>query len=542
MRTFLNYKDTFYLLLFISTFTFAQQDEFVRIDSILVPEIENCGFGEIIAGVDFDGDNLVEIYAVNNMNDLGGEELIPRIYKYEFNGTEWQLVWDEYSRDILQQNSWAPITYGDWDKDNKQEIIWSPVNNFDVGNENPPRILVWEANGDDKLGKANFGFETPSAKWTITDEDNFEVRPFRIILKDIDNDGTEELIFADREANYRFGIVSVSDIPDNGNGSETWELDFSGLDLVLPESSIYDMATINNTIYLFHSDGNVTPVRYEDNNYSVLPSIPGFLPGGSWKSANTVDLDNDGKEEIVIGGWQLDDTNIQNKVFLLQEDETGALTKTRIANFQDLITVDGRINGGHDAFGDIDNDGRLDFIFGSRSTAPAVAILRMEYLGGEIADSNNYEISIVDSLYPTANPGRYDVVSLANLDSDPALEILYTNGNTCERFPIVILDLVGETVDVANDIVPNDFSLEQNYPNPFNPTTKITYTIANSVNVSIILYDMLGRKVKTVVDKNHKPGTYSIDFRAKNNMASGTYIYQIRAGGYTESKKMILLK
>ncbi|MCB0743288.1 MAG: DUF1501 domain-containing protein [Ignavibacteriae bacterium] len=94
----------------------------------------------------------------------------------------------------------------------------------------------------------------------------------------------------------------------------------------------------------------------------------------------------------------------------------------------------------------------------------------------------------------------------------------------------------------AKNYTPLNYELKQNYPNPFNPTTKITYTIANSVNVSIILYDMLGRKVKTVVDKNHKPGTYSIDFRAKNNMASGTYIYQIRAGGYTESKKMILLK
>ncbi|MCB0749090.1 MAG: T9SS type A sorting domain-containing protein [Ignavibacteriae bacterium] len=542
MRTFLNYKNTFYLLLVLSTFTIAQQDEFVRMDSILVPEIENCGFGEIIAGVDFDGDNLVEIYAVNNMNDLGGEELIPRIYKYEFNGTEWQLVWDEYSRDILQQNSWAPITYGDWDKDNKQEIIWSPVNNFDVGNENPPRILVWEANGDDKLGKANFGFETPSAKWTITDEDNFEVRPFRIILKDIDNDGTEELIFADREANYRFGIVSVSDIPDNGNGSETWELDFSGLDLVLPESSIYDMATINNTIYLFHSDGNVTPVRYEDNNYSVLPSIPGFLPGGSWKSANTVDLDNDGKEEIVIGGWQLDDTNIQNKVFLLQEDETGALTKTRIANFQDLITVDGRINGGHDAVGDIDNDGKLDFIFGSRSTAPAVAILRMEYLGGEIADSNNYEISIVDSLYPTANPGRYDVVSLANLDSDPALEILYTNGNTCERFPIVILDLVGETVDVAKGMVPNDFSLEQNYPNPFNPTTKINFTLPEKGFVKLTIYNMIGEKVMDVLNETIINGSHTVEIDA-SHLASGVYVYSLNvAGKYSAVKKMMLLK
>ena len=55
---------------------YSQKDEFTRMDSILVPEIENCGFGEIIAGVDFDSDGKLEIYAVNNMNDLGGNELM----------------------------------------------------------------------------------------------------------------------------------------------------------------------------------------------------------------------------------------------------------------------------------------------------------------------------------------------------------------------------------------------------------------------------------------------------------------------------------
>ena len=64
----------------------GQQDQFSRVDTEIVPEIENCGFGEFIAGVDFDADGYLEIYAVNNMNDIGGNELIPRIYKYENKG------------------------------------------------------------------------------------------------------------------------------------------------------------------------------------------------------------------------------------------------------------------------------------------------------------------------------------------------------------------------------------------------------------------------------------------------------------------------
>ncbi|MBK8946725.1 MAG: T9SS type A sorting domain-containing protein [Ignavibacteriae bacterium] len=531
-----------FVLIISSKIFFSQTDKFNRIDSILVPEIENCGFGEVIAGVDFDSDGKVEIYAVNNMNDIGGNELIPRIYKYEHDGSQWQIVWDENSRDILQQNSWAPTTHGDWDKDGKHEIIWAPSNNFTEGNENPVRIMVWEANGNDKLGKLNFGYETPSAKWTITDQDNFEVRPFRFFLFDIDEDGKEELIFADREVNYRFGIISVSTIPDNGNGSEVWEMEFSGLGTTLAESTIYDIAKIGKTIYLFHSDGSVTPVKYDNGNYTILENVKNIIPGGSWKSSNTVDLDNNGKEEIVIGGWQLDSTNIQNKVLLIQENESQELTTTIIANFGNLITNDGRINGGHDAFGDIDNDGNLDFVFGTRSANPAVSILRVEYQGGEISDSNNYQISVIDSLYPTANPGRYDIVYLANLDSDPDLEVLYTNGSTCEQFPIVILDLERTGVSVEDDKIINNFYLEQNYPNPFNPTTNISFNLTKQSNVDLRIYNTLGEESGVVLNKTTlNSGFHSFKFDA-SKLVSGVYIYTLKTDFGSISKKMMIMK
>ncbi|MBK7106546.1 MAG: T9SS type A sorting domain-containing protein [Ignavibacteriae bacterium] len=542
MKRHLNLYYSICALIFSSTLIFPQSDKFIRIDSILVPEIENCGFGEVIAGVDFDNDGIIEIYAVNNMNDIGGNELIPRIYKYEFDGTKWNLVWDEYSRDILQQNSWAPTTHGDWDKDGKHEIIWAPSNYFGENNENPVRIMVWEANGNDKLGKLNFGYETPSAKWTITDQDNFEVRPFRFFLFDIDDDGKDELIFADREVNYRFGIISVSTIPDNGNGSEVWEMEFSGLGTTLAESAIYDIARIGKTIYLFHSDGSVTPVKYDNGNYTILENVKNIIPGGSWKSSNTVDLNNDGKEEIVIGGWQLDSTNIQNKVLLIQENESKELTTNIIANYANLITKDGRINGGHDAFGDLDNDGNLDFIFGTRASTPAVSILRMEYQGGEISDSNNYQISVIDSLYPTANPGRYDIVSLANLDSDPELEILYTNGSTCERFPIVILDLEKGSVSVDEKNIPNEFYLAQNYPNPFNPTTKISFNLPKESNVDLRIYNSLGEESGVILNKiNLGNGFHSYNFNA-SKLSSGVYLYTLKTDFGSLSKKMMILK
>jgi hypothetical protein len=85
------------------------------------------------------------------------------------------------------------------------------------------------------------------------------------------------------------------------------------------------------------------------------------------------------------------------------------------------------------------------------------------------------------------------------------------------------------------------FNLAQNYPNPFNPTTKISYTIPSRNNVSLKIYDMLGREVATLVNTTKDAGNYEVNFNA-SNLASGLYIYKLQAGNFVQSKKMLLLK
>ena len=86
-----------------------------------------------------------------------------------------------------------------------------------------------------------------------------------------------------------------------------------------------------------------------------------------------------------------------------------------------------------------------------------------------------------------------------------------------------------------------DFKLYQNYPNPFNPSTTINYQIPKSGLVTIKIYDVLGREVKTIVNEFKKAGIYKVEFNGFN-LASGIYIYTMRAGNFVESKKLILLK
>ena len=85
------------------------------------------------------------------------------------------------------------------------------------------------------------------------------------------------------------------------------------------------------------------------------------------------------------------------------------------------------------------------------------------------------------------------------------------------------------------------YSLSQNYPNPFNPVSKIVFTIPKRENVSLKVYDILGSEIATLVNKELDAGKYDVEFSGKD-LSSGIYIYQLKAGAFRETKKMMLLK
>lgn len=97
-------------------------------------------------------------------------------------------------------------------------------------------------------------------------------------------------------------------------------------------------------------------------------------------------------------------------------------------------------------------------------------------------------------------------------------------------------------VDVKkeNNYIPSNFSLGQNYPNPFNPSTVINFEIPFSTNVSLKVYDLLGREAATLVNEVKQAGSYSVQFNS--TLASGVYYYTLKAGSFVQSKKMTILK
>ena len=112
----------------------------------------------------------------------------------------------------------------------------------------------------------------------------------------------------------------------------------------------------------------------------------------------------------------------------------------------------------------------------------------------------------------------------------------------------VKFDLVA--TDIKNEVsTPLDFSLMQNYPNPFNPVTVISWQLAAGSHVTLKVFDVIGNEVATLVNEEQAAGNYSINFDATNhqqqptnNLPSGVYFYQLRAGSFVEIKKMVLLR
>ncbi len=374
---------------FISTLSFAQTTIYKRSAVIPPRPADPEGYGNIISG-DVTGSGAPQIYAVSG--ELNNSGIIPRIYEFKWNGTKWDSVWGSVPG-LTDQNTWCPLAIADLDGDGRKEIVWGPINAaLSASNPNPMRLIDYEADGSggDALGVSDgSGGYNPNATWTMTDSSEYNTRPFVWVAADVNNDGKQELIFTTRAGGYHFGVISVDNIPDNGDGSEQWNLDTSGIGGGTGSFSFPDLAVIDSTIYMFnYSTGDMQPIYYANGKYTFGEIYTAVAPGGTWKTAQVVDLDNSGHKEILIGSVN------NGKVYLLQP-AGDSLSTTEIADFGSLGC--NRLNGS--ALGDFNGDGYMDIAFGSRSTysTPDASIYVLYYKGGDITSPSSYQTALADS-------------------------------------------------------------------------------------------------------------------------------------------------
>jgi hypothetical protein len=151
---------------------------------------------------------------------------------------------------------------------------------------------------------------------------------------------------------------------------------------------------------------------------------------------------------------------------------------------------------------------------------------------------------------PDGEEGVFTTVSLfvASNFNGESLDVTVNRSRINESEPIedLVITFTNTALGVDANAIPKVYGLRQNYPNPFNPTTQIKYDLPEDALVTINIYDLTGRSIKSLVNSNQSAGYRSIQWNATNNLgepvSAGMYIYMIQAGEFRQTKKMVLLK
>jgi hypothetical protein len=315
------------------------------------------------------------------------------------------------------------------------------------------------------------------------------------------------------------------------------------------------------------------------------------------------DIDKDGRDEVYLptyppssAGFDASDVN-GGTVTMISYDagqSTAEIDSTNVT-LLDLSSLVGRISIFGYGYGDIDRNGKPNLYF---TTTYPYNVVSLEYEGGDkkLASSWNASVlyagepTIYDSLTVKDSLGTIDTTKYTNtafaskiyahatdFDKDGFEDILlpyqayndsmsirtmtwnastssYTDTVTTvvnpKRWGFRIIEgtiATGVQVKDLTIIVPNDYRLEQNYPNPFNPSTTIRFRLPVRDRVSLKVFDVLGKEVRTLVDNQpYSAGEAEVVWDGKSNsgvqVASGTYFYTLFFGNFHKTQKMVLLK
>ncbi|MFZ4621455.1 MAG: carboxypeptidase regulatory-like domain-containing protein [Bacteroidota bacterium] len=259
--------------------------------------------------------------------------------------------------------------------------------------------------------------------------------------------------------------------------------------------------------------------------YKFAELLPGTyvvmaIPLGSYAPAfyasDTMSIRWKRATKIVVNGNSIDNINIYVKPF--------GLAPAGYTGIFGLVTA----TGGN----------------GNQNNSNRAGAIVYAYRNGEIA---GYSITSPDGNYALTGlaPGQYTVfVDKAGYNETGAVTVNASYNVNGTPLPGVANFTIDGTLGVSEkktDVQPVNYVLEQNYPNPFNPATTISFSLPNSGNVSLKVYNVVGQEVVSLVNGYKTVGQYTVSFNA-SSLSSGVYFYRLEAGSYNVVKKMMLLK
>lgn len=190
-----------------------------------------------------------------------------------------------------------------------------------------------------------------------------------------------------------------------------------------------------------------------------------------------------------------------------------------------------------------------DFIFLKITIHNGSATGTAQNVKASLSTADTAITNITSNLQPFGNIGPGQSATCTNMfflrhdgSADSVFFNVHISGNDYPYWESEFtMDILAADITKNDENVPHAFNLAQNYPNPFNPSTQIRFSIPQKEMVSLIVYNHLGEKVRTLVNEELALGDYTVDFNAAS-LSSGLYYYKITAGQFDQTKKMILIK
>jgi hypothetical protein len=520
------------------------------------------GAWDVLAGFDLDKDGKKEFIWLEDPTLSGGTtagDATWGVHYWENDGdNNYVERWSWRPTDVgTGGRSYPAIALGDVDKDGFMELYYgSPADVLANPGKIVPRLYVFEHEG------ANFPTE-PQETWGLDRPAGFEYRTTSVTIANVDNDSDDEIIMTSRNDSFggvlgstggRTMLIANASGSQIGFGLADFEIEFADSSSVLKGGAVYDAYVTDfdksgkPEVWVFTWD-MVSWAIYEAtgaNAYRLVNDVnQATAPNdeGERRGVRFVDMNKDGKLEMfasTISG----DGDPPTYVHIVESPANVSALKTT-----DFKKIGGNyFDCGGSAFGDIDGDGLMDFLFPANTSGAKDRIIRLEYKGsGNLSDSTSYNWSV---LYED-KVGITDLrnIAIADLDGDNKMDILLTTLDVTDTNEGVVVILESDVTSGVKDAragALNSFALAQNYPNPLhvnapNAATMIEFELSKPSHVTVALYDLSGREIGKLLDREMNAGKWQIPFAGKG-LPAGAYFYQLKAGDLSATKKMILVR
>ncbi|MBI9070698.1 MAG: aryl-sulfate sulfotransferase [Melioribacteraceae bacterium] len=271
----------------------------------------------------------------------------------------------------------------------------------------------------------------------------------------------------------------------------------------------------------------VTAVNFEGNESAKSNIVEIYLSGFDSES----NLVKNGDFSEKLNYWNFESDSAKNITNLFDDNGLTINIEKTVSNYLDILLTQENIT--------LIND--VNYIFEFDATAEENSLIKIK-LGSASVDYAKIGTVLLEKVKK-----HYGFEFKMNDKTDYETNLYFQLGAASDDITLNNISLKksqGTAVSETESIM--EFNLKQNYPNPFNPATTIEYTLPNvetrhASSLRLELFDILGRKIKTLVNEYQKPGNYKIEFDA-SYLASGIYIYQLNYEEYSVSKKMLLIK